>query len=799
MEIDDLVRDFIIESLEGLERVDRDLVALEKAPGDNERLKSIFRAIHTIKGTCGFLEFGRLESVAHVGENLLCRLRDGVLTMNADIATALLGMVDAIRSILATIEKTGTDGTNYYADLVSRLTALAEAEQNSPPAVADPSGAIESSAVAASANVSKQKSKRRRKSSDLTGAALAVSETEAATDDVSSTPVAYAAARLSTESAIVAELAIEGGPSTALVEAGVEAPPVPLPAAEATSVALAESNVRVDVGLLDRLMNLVGELVLARNQIIQASTKKDLAAFQSTSQRLNLITSELQENVMKTRMQPIGNVWSKFPRVIRDLEATCGKQARIEMEGESTELDKTIIEAIKDPLTHIIRNSVDHGIEMPAIRVAKGKPARGRINLRAFHEGGQVIIEINDDGGGIDPERIKLKALERGLINRDQAARMTEREALRLIFLPGFSTAEKVTNISGRGVGMDVVKTNIEKIGGAIDLKSVPGQGTSIRIKIPLTLAIIPALIVACGGDRFAIPQASLLELVRLEGEAAMRKIETIHNAPVYRLRGDLLPLVYLHEQLHVNRRQKREDVVNIVVLRADDRSFGLVVDGIHDTEEIVVKPLSKQLKGLAVFAGATIMGDGKVALILDVLGVAQKSGVIGETRDGSTANVEEENADLATPTRRLLVCGIGGHGQIAIPLDAVNRLEDISASRIERSNNREVIQYRGQIMPIVRVNRLLGVESGAIETARMAASGMLKVVVHSVGDDRIGLVVDKIIDIVTTNVNDISESHERGMVGTLVVQGRVTDLVDVPLLLAASSFEPNRMELALT
>ena len=310
--------------------------------------------------------------------------------------------------------------------------------------------------------------------------------------------------------------------------------------------AVADSTIRVDVGLLDKLMNLVGELVLSRNQIMQFAANHEDSTFMATTQHLNLVTGELQEGVMKTRMQPIGNVWNRFPRVVRDLAVACGKQVRVEMEGAETELDRTIIEAIKDPMTHLVRNSVDHGIESPQDRVAAGKPAEGRLYLRAYHEGGQVNIEISDDGGGINPEKIRDKALQKGMITAEQAARMSEREIVNLIFLPGFSTAEKVTNVSGRGVGMDVVKTNIEKIGGNVDVQSRSGMGTTLKIKIPLTLAIIPALMVVVGEQRYAIPQVSLLELVRLDGELARKGVEMIHGAPVYRLRGRLLPLVYL-------------------------------------------------------------------------------------------------------------------------------------------------------------------------------------------------------------------------------------------------------------
>src|SRR5579864_4796331 len=439
---------------------------------------------------------------------------------------------------------------------------------------------------------------------------------------------------------------------------------------QARGQSASDSTIRVDVGQLDRLMNRVGELVLLRNQIVQYTNSTEDSELLATSQRLNLLTTELQEGVMKTRMQPIGNIWSKFPRTVRDVALGCGKQVRIEMEGKETELDKTIIEAIKDPLTHIVRNSVDHGIESPEARTAAGKNPEGRLFLRAFHEGGQVNIEITDDGAGLDFEKIRNKAIQKGMISADQAARMTEREITNLIWLPGFSTADKVTNVSGRGVGMDVVKTNIEKIGGTVDVQSKLGKGSTVRMKIPLTLAIIPALIVTTAGDRYAIPQVSLLELVRLEGEQARKGLELVNGAPVYRLRGKLLPLVYLKRELRADTQEQgvaspktESQSVNIVVLRADDRAFGLIVDEINDTEEIVVKPLSKQLKSINTYAGATIMGDGRVALILDVLGLAQRANVVNEVRDRAIADKDEKQSLSTAASQRSAVL-LFQHGQ---------------------------------------------------------------------------------------------------------------------------------------
>jgi two-component system chemotaxis sensor kinase CheA len=742
-DLDPQLKEFLAESAENLDRLDRDFVALEQNPQDRTRLASVFRTIHTIKGTCGFFGLRALESVTHVGENLLSRLRDGELLLTTESATALLAMVDVVRSIFAVIADTGTEGNCDNAALIATLTRLAEQ-----PAVAAPPAA--------------------------------------AAEPVAPTPAAF--------KPTPEEQALNYLAKAAAAPPSVEAPPparpsvaipVPVPrdasrdTSRDTGVEGAEGNVRIAVAHLDRLMNLVGELVLARNQILQHSAVRKEPTLARTAQRLNLITTELQEGVMKTRMQPISTVWSRFPRVVRDLAAACGKQVRLEMEGQGTELDRTVIEAIKDPLTHVVRNAVDHGIELPDARTAAGKPAEGVLLLRAFHEGGQVNIDITDDGRGIDPERVKAKALERGLIDAARAATMTERELIQLVFLPGFSTAEKVSNISGRGVGMDVVKTNVEKIGGTIDLQSRLRLGTTMRVKIPLTLAIIPALVVTSGGGRYCIPQVNLLELVRLNGDRARRGIETVHSAPVYRLRDRLLPLVDLGQKLCGRDTLAARDVVNIVVVQADQRPFGLIVDGVNDTEEIVVKPLARALKGVPVFAGATIMGDGKVSLILDVPGLAREASVVAAGRDPRPADGHAQ-ARAAAATCHLLVAAAGAR-RVAIPLSLVSRLEDIPVAAVEDADGREVIQYRGRIMPLVRLGDVLG--AGRLPAGPDAP---LQVVVYARDGRSVGLVVDRIIDVTETAV-ELTAPGRRGVLGSGVVQGRVTDLLDLPEVVRAA------------
>ena len=538
--------------------------------------------------------------------------------------------------------------------------------------------------------------------------------------------------------------------------------------------AVADANIRVGVGLLDKLMDLVGELVLTRNQILQFNTEREDAALNTTSQRLNLITTELQEGVMKTRMQPIGMVWNKLPRVVRDMAVALGKQIELEMDGADTELDRTIIEAIKDPLVHLVRNSCDHGIEPPEVRVRAGKSPQGRLSLRAYHEGGQVNIEIGDDGAGIDVARVKQKAVEKGLLRTEQAEKLSDREALNLIFLPGFSTAQTVTNVSGRGVGMDVVKSNIEKIGGIVDIFSRPGEGSTVKLKIPLTLAIIPGLVIMSGGERFVIPQVSLLELIRLEGDSSDKHIEQVHGTPVYRRRGSLLPIAYLNQVLGL-KSAERAEAVNIVVLQAEDRQFGLVVDGINDTQEIVVKPLGKQLKGLTVYAGATIMGDGRVALILDVLGIGQRSGVLAESREQARAAAEQKTqSDIEQ--QRLLLFRAGSFERLAVPLSLVARLEEFPRSSIESAGGSQVVQYRNRILPLVSLRALL--EPGAPDQEQTLDP--LQVVVFNDGDRSVGVVVDQILDVAEEAVVVRQKSSRKGLLGSAVIGKRVTDFLDL-------------------
>jgi two-component system, chemotaxis family, sensor kinase CheA len=697
----EIVREFLVESNDNLSRLDREMVELEQRPDDRELLGSVFRTIHTIKGTCGFLGFSRLEKLSHRAEDLLSQLRSGERRLDTHLVSLILETVDAIKRILRSIEADSGEGEPFEAALITKLEIVRDRN----PAAAEPRG----------------------------------------------------------------ETPTGAGPAESA------APLVP---------AAADTSLRVDVGLLERLMNLAGELVLTRNQLAQYQAARQDAALNTIAQRLNLITSELQEGVTKTRMQPIGLVWSKFPRVVRDLSTSLSKEIALEMDGADTELDRTILEAIKDPLTHIVRNSCDHGIEEPARRVAAGKAPRGRLALRAFHEGGHVIIEITDDGAGIDPQRVKAKAIERGLQTVEQAQRLSDREAINLVFLPGFSTAGQVTSISGRGVGMDVVRTHLERIGAAVELTSEPGHGTAIRMRIPLTLAIIPGLIVLAGGERFVIPQANLHELIRLEGDAAHARIEHLHSAPVYRCREALLPLADLCAIFRLAP-QRTLGVTCIAVVQADNQRFGLIVDDISDSQEIVVKPLGRQLKGLNCYAGAAIMGDGRIALILDIPGMGARAGVVAAGGPGRRGTANPDLVAAGEGRRKsLLIFRAGRYQRLAMPLFQVARLERIPVDRLEHAAGRAVVQYRGRVLPLVSLAGMFGGEG-------LSGGEFLQVVVYDNRGSELGLVVDEFQDIVEEEVRNRQACDHPALLGSAVVGGKVTDFLDLEAVVRQASIAP--------
>jgi two-component system chemotaxis sensor kinase CheA len=630
-DVDDLTKEFIAESQEGLDRMEQCLTELEMRPDDAGLLGEIFRAVHTIKGTTGFLGFDRLEKLAHAGEHLLGALRDGKLEVSSELISGLLRLLDGLRAILALIEETGSEGTRASdedGDLIAELAMLNG--QSSPAAVV--SKAMASEIV-------------------LVGAAPAEHTAE---------PVQVGAA-----------------------------------AGEKLSGAN-DKTIRIDVDVLNRMMNLVGELVLTRNQMLQSGM--EAANFPELARRLDSVTADLRETVMQARMQPVGNLFGKFPRMVRDLARTCGRDVRVEFSGQDTGLDKSLLEAIKDPLTHAVRNAIDHGIEAPTERVLAGKPAEGCLRLRAFHQRGSVVIEVSDDGAGIPIDRVLAKAIERNLITPDEAAAMSEREALQLIFLPGFSTAASVTTVSGRGVGMDVVRANVEKVGGSVEVESRRGEGTTLRLRVPLTLAIVPSLVVKSGGQFFALPQSALVELVDIPRREIASVVHRIGSSELYRLRERLLPMVWLDRLLGLDvDSPETQNGHYMAVLEAEGCRYGLVVDDLMSPEEIVVKPLSPVLREIGLFSGATVLGNGKLALILDIGATAATARVKPMETEVEVSALERDTTEIASES--FLIFEDVQRERTALPLDVVERIESVPFSRIEYAGGRPLLQYRGELL----------------------------------------------------------------------------------------------------
>ncbi len=729
-EQDELLHEFLVETKENLDHLDEELLALETSPTDSGLINSIFRRLHTIKGVCGFLDFHKLEAVSHAGETLLDQIRNGKIPIDDTIVSLLLRLCDAIRTIVKTIEDSSQEGSGDYTTLAAELLAAANSTEH---------GVAE-------------KNTGDRSSSNLNSCTHNHTE-----------PQTNVAKELTLDDEFEAFLDMQ------------IAEPAPAPSAPSKAV-VAETSLRVDVGLLDHLMNLAGELVLARNQILQSTKSQGDANFRAVAQRLNLVTSELQEGVMKTRMQPIHTVWNKFPRIVRDLSISCKKRVRLEMHGKDTELDKTLIEAVKDPLTHIIRNSIDHGIELPDARQAAGKDPEGCITMGAYQEGGYVIIEIVDNGAGLNTEKIRSRAIERGIISRERAQMASDPEIHKLIFAPGFSTADTVTNLSGRGVGMDVVKSSVERIGGYVDISSWPGEGSTIRLKIPLTLAIIPALLLSCADQRFAIPQTAITELVQFSASERAGALSWIGKYPFFKLREDLLPLIFLRKHLEVASEVDAQVYAQvIVVLDVDGCRFGLVVDDVHDTEEIVVKPLGRLIGKLPIYAGATILGDGQIALILDPVILAHEARV--EQREAAAnQRAISRQVDSANTNEQLLIVQLTPEMRAALPLKRVQRLEEFAVEQIERVGESSVIQYRGSILQLVDVVSAIALR------ATPSNSGSVVVIGH--GQSAIGLRVQAIVD-VASEVSALRPSNgRRGIHSFGVIQGRVVALLDIDFLL---------------
>jgi two-component system chemotaxis sensor kinase CheA len=692
--VDDLTKEFIAESQEGLDRMERCLTELETRPDDTGLLGEIFRSVHTIKGTTGFLGFDRLEKLAHAGEHLLGSLRDGRLAVNSELISGLLRLLDGLRAILVLIEETGGEGTRSGDEDGELIAELALLNGAMPPAVIDEE-LLHAVVDAGEAVAARTPSVEGIRASSTTATASAASNSE------------------------------RNGAGN-------------------------DKTLRIDVDVLNRMMNLVGELVLTRNQMLQSDAAA--ANFPELARRLDSVTADLRETVMQARMQPVGNLFGKFPRMVRDLARTCGRDVRVEFTGQETGLDKSLLEAIKDPLTHAVRNAVDHGIEAAADRVLAGKPAEGCVRLKAFHQSGSVVIEVADDGAGIPLERVLAKAVERNLVTPEQAAGMSEREALQLIFLPGFSTAAAVTTVSGRGVGMDVVRANVEKVGGSVEVESRRGEGTTLRLRVPLTLAIVPSLVVRSGGQSFALPQSALVELVDIPQREFARVVQRIGSAELYRLRERLLPMVWLDRLLGLEAGSPEASNGHyLAVLEADGCRYGLVVDDLMSPEEIVVKPLSPVLREIGMFSGATVLGNGTLALILDVGATAARAGVkpIEEEMVGMGAG---EAAIQEAAGESFLIFDDRARERTALPLDMVERIESVALERIEYVGGRPLLQYRGELLPL----RDQGSVLPDLEAMRQRGEDVMATVLicgsasMGGGEQRVGMVVRQVLDVST-------------------------------------------------
>ncbi|NWH07961.1 MAG: chemotaxis protein CheW [Alphaproteobacteria bacterium] len=749
--MDDLLREFLTETSENLDVVDLELVKLERDPNNKDVLDKIFRLVHTVKGTCGFLGLPRLERVAHVSETLLGKYRDGQLTVTPSGITLVLSSLDRIKAILKDLEANESEPAGDDGELISQLEAAATGAEVAvarasamPGKVAEPAAqkAEESQEASQDVDLPPQDLGRPLKPGEVS-----LDELEQAFRSAGAQPMNDAAAHAAT-------------PDTASAQ--------PRGDAAKGEGSVAQQSIRVNVDVLEDLMTMVSELVLTRNQLLEMVRRLDNSEFKVPLQRLSNVTAELQEGVMKTRMQPIGNAWQKLPRIVRDLAHELSKKINLEMIGSETELDRQVLELIKDPLTHMVRNSADHGLELPAVRRASGKSETGTITLKAYHEGGHIIVEVGDDGRGLDIARIKTKALERGIVSEAELQRMSDAQIAKFIFAAGFSTAAKVTNVSGRGVGMDVVRTNIELIGGTIDLVSKQGQGSTFIIKIPLTLAIVSALIVETAGQRFAIPQSAVLELVRARPGSEQR-IESINATPVLRLRNRLLPLVYLSDVLGLESEKAKTDEAYVIVSRVAGQTFGIIVDTVYDTQEIVVKPSASLLRDIEMFSGNTILGDGSVIMIIDPNGIAR-----AVAHDAAGDQKGEEVQGHASALRRdettaMLIFRAGSQEPKAVPLSLVTRLEDIEVNRIETSNGRILVQYRGRLMPLVFVS----------PSQNLKSEGRQPILVFTDEDRAMGLVVDEIVDIVDDRLKIELSGENPSLLGSAIIKGKATEIID--------------------
>lgn len=775
--MDELLSEFLTESTESLAKLDIQLLELEKSPDNPDILNSIFRTMHTIKGTCGFINLTRLEKVAHAGENVLGKIRDGSLRINTDVISLVLECVDTVKNIVGVLSNSGKEPDGDDNLLIDKLNHLIEtiAIQEVPEFLEVVTPEIRTDFVIHPEEKQEEINVADQSEADVLALVEEMKQEKARKEEATKVDIKHE------EVVVAAKKVMEATPVVAKENRK-----------QNSTAAVSDPNqtIRVNINTLENLINMVSELVLSRNQLMQIIRNEERSDLTLAFYRLNYVTTELQEQVMKTRMQPIGNAWLKLPRLVRDVSRELNKKIELEMHGEETELDRQVLELIKDPLTHMLRNSMDHGIEGPEERLSKGKPEVGKIRLNAHHEGGHIVIDISDDGRGLSIEKIKAKALENNLVSQENLLSMNENQIYQLIFKSGFSTAEAVTNISGRGVGMDVVRTNIEQIGGVIDIYSRSGKGTKFSIKIPLTLSIVSALITEIDGYRFAIPQLNILELIHLSEDSKVQ-IEYVHNKPVLRLRNKLLTLVNMKDlfQLgdkHVDKEEERvepsegkrprhkkrlrKEEEYVIVLQAGSTPFGVIVNRVFDTQEIVVKPVSSLIRHISIFAGNTILGDGSVIMVLDVNHIARLMG------DQSIESEESKNVVMDTSVtsfdrEKFLIFKTQGPSSQAIPLLSLTRLEKINIKDVEYSNGKPCVQYRGALMPLMFLCNQHAINPD-ITPYKPA-------LVFSNENHSMGLVVDDIVDIVESSMEVKLTSKSGSLLGTTVLNDEVTEILN--------------------
>ncbi len=752
--MDDLLREFVVETTENIDVVDNELVRFEQDPNNKAIIAQIFRLVHTIKGTCGFLGLPRLEALTHAAETAIDKFRDGA-PVTRDAVSLILSTIDRIKVIMAELDRSMAEPTGEDGDLIEALEALWRANSAQPDMSHSPESVVTDFTVG---SLTYQVLERPLRPGEVSLDDLEQAFRETHAEESEFDAQALQKAGLADHGPHTHHDSLE---MTAAQEAAAEV---------ANSDAARRNNsIRVPVDTLEHLMTMVSELVLTRNQLMEISRRDENSAFKVPLQRLSHVTAELQESVMKTRMQPIGTAWAKLPRLVRDLCEDLGKELDLEMNGADTEIDRQLLDLVKDPMLHMIRNAADHGIERPYDRVKAGKSVRGMIRVSAAQEGGYITLSIADDGRGLDLPRIRAKIVSQGLALEADVARMNDQQVARYIFQAGFSTAEKVTNVSGRGVGMDVVRNNIEQMGGSINVRTEAGKGTTVDIKIPLTLAIAAALILESGGQRFALPQMAIIELVRPSGSNEAR-VEHLHSAPVLRLRERLLPLVELSQVLGLeSKRSENWSDAFIVVCQVGAMKFGIVVDSVLQTEEIVVKPVSARIRHLSCYSGATILGDGSVIMILDPNGLVQHVGTVAEAHNDNAAAADNAQL-LANASSTLLVFRAGKGGPKAVPLAMVTRLEEIDVARIEHSNGQRLLQYRGRLMRLIPCNPDVLVKE----------TGTQPILVFATGNAVVGLLVDEIIDIVEDKLEMGMGGGEPGVIGSAIIHGRATDILDV-------------------